>query len=89
MRMTLSSRALAAMAPILAGLPHVVTADFGSCRPRWLAGECPCCGMEPCPDADGTECEAIGEGVIICGRCVRNRHMDDGVRELMLCALLP
>lgn len=87
--MTLSSRALAAMAPILGAYPMSHAADYGACRPRWLAGECPCCGMKPYPDVDGTECEAIGEGVIICGRCVLNRHMDDGVKELILAALLP
>lgn len=88
--MTLSARALAAMAPVLAAMPHADAADFDGARSRWLAGKCPCCGSDALePDADGTEPEPVAEGVIICGRCIANRHLDDGVRELILAALLP
>ena len=88
--MGLSRAALAAMEPLLAGFPHAVAADFGDARRRWLAGDCPCCGMDAgWPDVDGTEPEPIAEGVLICGRCIRNGHPDPPVRALMLAALLP
>jgi hypothetical protein len=64
--------------------------DFSDARARWLAGKCPCCGMEIEEWYDGTEPEALGEGVSICGRCVANQHMTDpDVLEAMLRSLLP
>jgi hypothetical protein len=57
-------------------------------RSRWLAGLCPCCGTDLTEHVDGTQPEAIGEGVTICGRCVANDHMRDGFRELLLAALV-
>jgi hypothetical protein len=78
------------MAPIVAAHPYARIDDFSDARPRWLAGLCPCCGMPAdLEHVDGTEAEAIAEGVIICGRCVANRHMDGPVRSLMVAALLP
>jgi hypothetical protein len=66
--------------------------DYENARRLWLAGRCPCCGTEADePDVDGTEPELIGEGVLMCGRCIRNRHMDypPGSGEALLLAVLP
>lgn len=64
--------------------------DFADCRSRWLAGECPCCGGEICEHYDGTQPEPLGEGVMICGRCIANEHMaDPEFCGAMLGALLP
>ncbi len=40
---------------------------------RWAAGLCPCCGAELDWWRD-IEPQAIGEGVMVCGRCVDNEH---------------
>jgi hypothetical protein len=71
----------------------VYASDFADARPRWLAGLCPCCGGDICEwewRDDIWEPKAIGEGVMICGRCVGNDHMaPDGFVELLLASLLP
>jgi hypothetical protein len=66
-------------------------AGFDGARSRWLAGLCPCCGSEVCEYYyDGTMPEAIGEGVMICGQCIANRHViDPEFRAAMLAAILP
>ena len=50
-------------------------------RDAYLAGKCPCCGsslIEWNDNNRNTYCPApIAEGVMICGRCVGNRHCDD------------
>lgn len=43
-------------------------------RRSWELGRCPCCGGALCEYIDGTEPEAIGEGVMLCGRCVAMEH---------------
>ena len=42
---------------------------------RWAAGCCPCCGGSLTGYIDGTEPEAIGEGVSVCGRCAAMQHV--------------
>lgn len=48
--------------------------DFESCRARWLAGLCPCCGSG-LNDWD-EEPSVVAEGVVMCGRCIKNQHYD-------------
>ena len=54
--------------------------DFADAYARWADGDCPCCGvmrMESYwPDNYGEPHapQVIGEGVMICGRCVANEH---------------
>lgn len=43
---------------------------------RWAAGLCPCCAGDVCEYYDATQPQAIGEGVMVCGRCVANEHGD-------------
>jgi hypothetical protein len=81
----------AAIRERIAAIPGVQSADiFDDARARWLAGLCPCCGHDAdVPDVDGQEPEVIGDGVMICGRCIRNRHLDGGVGDALLLAVLP
>jgi hypothetical protein len=46
--------------------------DFEDAYARWAAGRCPCCGAAL--DWWTTPPEAIGEGVMLCGRCIENKH---------------
>lgn len=59
-------------------------------RRRWMAGRCPCCGggLYSWPGPDGVEHqpEAIGEGVMMCGRCMGNEHYIE-TADLILKAL--
>lgn len=41
---------------------------------RWAAGLCPCCAGDIWEHYDGTQPQAIGEGVMACGRCIANDH---------------
>jgi hypothetical protein len=68
--------------------------DFAGCRAYWLAGLCPCCGGElddwVSLAGDVVDPEAIGEGVMLCGRCTGNEHAaDPEFRDAMLAAILP
>ena len=51
--------------------PVCLEEDFEDAYAYWVRGLCPCCGAgldwydEP---------EAIGEGVMLSGRCIENRH---------------
>ena len=68
--------------------------DFEDARPRWLAGLCPCCGSDICEwewNDVTTEPEAIAEGVMICGRCIANDHLNaaDGFTQALLASLVP
>jgi hypothetical protein len=58
---------------------------------RWAAGRCPCCAGTVCEDEDRdgtvTDPKAIGEGVVVCGRCWARGHMDDGLGEAILEAI--
>lgn len=57
----------------------------------WAAGRCPCCGMaldEWWWKGEVTQPVAIGEGVIMCGRCIANEHgreSADFIPTLLLC----
>lgn len=68
--------------------------DLEDVRTRWLAGLCPCCGAGICGwdhtyRDESFEPEAIGEGVVICGRCVGNQHLGDPeFRVAMLMAIV-
>jgi len=59
----------------------------------WAAGVCPCCSSAldswPAPDGRTVEPAAIGEGVMLCGRCIGNRHHEDppGFAGLLLRAI--
>lgn len=56
---------------------------------RWARGDCPCCSGPLLESVDGTECAAIGEGVMICGRCIEHEHHhNDGLPEVLLAAIL-
>lgn len=56
---------------------------------RWAAGCCPCCGGELDHDVDGQAPAPIGEGVMICGRCVANDHMQPpGLVAAILAAIV-
>lgn len=46
--------------------------EFESCRRYWASGLCPCCGSG-LNDWD-EEPEAVAEGVMMCGRCIKNEH---------------
>lgn len=53
-------------------------------RARWTAGLCPCCGM-----GLGSGSLGVGEGVLICGWCVKEGHDKiDGYTPLLLDAIL-
>ena len=54
---------------------------------RWARGDCPCCGaaLDWWPDVAP---EAIGEGVMICGRCVENDHMRLDGEDVLTAAML-
>lgn len=41
---------------------------------RWRAGRCCCCGGELAESVNDVPCRAIGEGVLICGRCAEYDH---------------
>jgi hypothetical protein len=41
---------------------------------RWSDGWCPCCAGDIDEWIDGTQPQAIGEGVMLCGRCIANEH---------------
>lgn len=58
-------------------------------RRRWEAGLCPCCAGDLCEWVDGTQSAAIGEEVLICGRCAANDHVASvpGLAEAMLMAI--
>jgi hypothetical protein len=47
----------------------VTMEDFADAYARWAAGCCPCCG-----GGLGESPEPIGEGVMLCGRCIENEH---------------
>ena len=60
---------------------------YENARRRWLAGECPCCGLDggtnPKPGA------AIAEGVRLCEVCTRgNHHLDSEHVALLLAAIV-
>ena len=57
---------------------------------RWSDGVCPCCGGDIDEWIDGTQPQAIGEGVMICGRCIAYDHMSsaDGFVVAMLEAIV-
>ena len=65
-----------------------VSSDLDGTWERWRAGLCPCCGMAVIEHCDGTMPQALGEGVLICGRCVANEHMRDGFGDLILASLV-
>lgn len=77
------------------GMAVTDSRDFAGARARWLAARCPCCGGEICgwdhPYRDEAfEPEAIGEDVMLCGRCIGNEHAaDPEFRDAMLAAILP
>lgn len=99
--MGLSRAARAALAPLIADFNaqsprggRLEMSWYEDIRPRWLAGCCPCCAG--CIDdwewqGQVHDPEPIGEGVILCGRCIANRHHSDPPvnRLLLLAALLP
>lgn len=49
-------------------------AGEGSFYIAWSHGRCPCCGGELAESVNGVPCRAIGEGVMMCGRCIENEH---------------
>lgn len=63
-------------------------------RKLYRAGLCPCCGSElgewTDNDYEVIEPQAIGEGVMLCGRCIGNKHHEGetSVTEFMLRALM-
>lgn len=58
-----------------------IPADFFSdAHARWAAGRCPCCASDMCEwewNGEVAEPRAIGEGVMMCGRCVANNHHEE------------
>lgn len=50
------------------------SAVIGETYRRWASLCCPCCGAEL--EAADPDRQAIGEGVVICGRCVLNDHLE-------------
>ena len=55
---------------------------------RWAHGLCPCCAGSICEGTYGGQPRAIGEGVMICGRCAENEHDDiPGLIDAMLLAI--
>jgi hypothetical protein len=58
---------------------------YSDCRRRWLAGQCPCCGIGV--DDDDV---VIAEGVRLCMLCeMRRHHRDPEHVARILEALLP
>ena len=64
---------------------------LGTTYERWARGSCPCCGWNKM-DAEGlngTRAKAIGEGVLICGYCIENDHLEfDALTVAILEALI-
>jgi len=62
--------------------------DFKGTYSRWVSGKCPCCGSDLGED-EGTCPQTIAEGVVLCGRCIRQEHhLTAGVVEGILLALV-
>ena len=62
-------------------------------RDLWAAGRCPCCGCFPAASEGtyGGQPKAIGEGVIMCGRCIENEHgreSDQFIPTMLRCIVL-
>lgn len=64
---------------------------FSDSYARWADGKCPCCASEICDwewDGQVYEPQAIGEGVMMCGRCIGNNHHEEtGFIPMMLEAI--
>lgn len=67
--------------------------EFEGSRARWLRGLCPCCGGRLCEwewRGEVHEPAPIGEGVMLCGRCIGNEHhLTPEFVPLMLASLVP
>lgn len=62
--------------------------DFSDAYRRWAEGRCPCCG-NPLGEIYDCEDKVIGEGVVMCGDCVRRGHADpDGDEDCFIQELL-
>lgn len=69
-------------------IPGYDPVSFTGTYRRWAAGLCPCCGARLTEWTDGTPPAAIGEGVMVCGRCVAMDHLSpDGFRDMLLDAI--
>jgi acetyltransferase-like isoleucine patch superfamily enzyme len=72
------------------GMVELELEDFAAAYDRWAALLCPCCGVAEFNDATDGPPAVIGEGVMICGRCVANEHgrESDQFFPMMLTAIL-
>ena len=64
--------------------PDPAPRALSTCRERWLAGMCPCCG-DAMDNAglNGEQAAVIGEGVTVCGWC-QYRHPDSDIHAAVL-----
>lgn len=71
---------------------YLTEEDAEHARRYHRAGLCPCCGSKlgewTDNDYEVIEPQAIGEGVVLCGRCIGNKHQETpGFLEWLLLSL--